>query len=130
MVPEEPGNTRDINDSESQAFKEAVIRLKRKQGLYVQETFGTVFLGPSLFRTSIDLPANVPVGPLTARVHLFREGILLDTFQSKVQLAREGVGRYIYDIAMGYPLFYGILTVFISAAAGWIASKSFSRRRS
>ena len=96
----------------------------------MQNEFGVVFVGKSLFRTTIDLPANVPVGPLTTRVHLFREGILLDTFESQVQLSREGVGRYLYNFAIGYPLLYGIAAVFVAGGAGWAASAFFSRRRS
>ena len=111
-------------------YKAAVIRLKQKQRLYVQDEFGVVFVGKSLFRATIDLPANVPVGPLTTRVHLFREGILLDTFTSKVQLSREGIGRYLYTFAIGYPFLYGIAAVFVAAGAGWAASAFFSRSRS
>lgn len=115
---------------QTRSFKNAIIRLKQKQGLYVQNEFGVVFVGKSLFRTTIALPANVPVGPLNTRIHLFREGILLDTFESQVQLSREGVGRYLYNFAIGYPLMYGIAAVFVAAGAGWAASAFFSRRRS
>ncbi len=130
MVFERQPGEPDAEQNVRRKSKSAIVRLKRKQGLYVEERFGTVFVGPSLFRTSINLPANVPVGPLTARVHLFRDGILLDTFESKVQLAREGIGRYIYNFAIGYPLFYGIFTVLIAAGSGWVASTYFSNRRS
>ncbi len=130
MIPTEIEERRADKKAELEAFKSAIIRLKRKQGLYVQDRFGTVFVGTSLFRASINLPANVPVGPLTARVHLFREGILLDTFESRVRLEREGLGRIVYTFAHGFPLLYGIFTVFIAAGAGWAASTYFSRRAS
>lgn len=119
-----------ISNKINKESKTAIVRLKHKQGLYVENRFGTIFVGPSLFRTSINLPANVPVGPLTARVHLFRDGILLDTFISKVQLSRKGIGRYIYNFASNYPVLYGFFTVVVAAGAGWGASKYFSRRRS
>ncbi len=122
-------SARDLKPDELAGFKRAVVRLKQKHGLYVQNEFGVAFVGKSLFRTTIDLPANVPVGPLRARVHLFREGILLDTFESTVQLAREGVGRFLYNFAVGFPLIYGIAAVFVAAGAGWAASTYFSRRR-
>ncbi|MGI9422637.1 MAG: TIGR02186 family protein [Hyphomicrobiaceae bacterium] len=118
-----------LPSAEVDQFKAGIIRNKQKQRLYVDSEFGVAFVGSNLFRTTIDLPANVPVGPLKARVHLFREGILLDTFESEVQLAREGVGRYLYNFAIGYPLIYGIVAVFVAAGAGWAASTYFSRRR-
>jgi uncharacterized protein (TIGR02186 family) len=129
LLPKDEKTAR-ISKGELPEFKAAVIRLKQKQGLYVQNEFGVVFVGKSLFRATIDLPANVPVGPLTSRVHLFREGVLLDTFQSQVQLSREGIGRYLYNFAIGYPLLYGIAAVLVAASAGWAASTFFSRRRS
>ncbi len=118
-----------VQESELNEFRAGILRNKQKQRLYVENEFGVVFVGDNLFRATIDLPANVPVGPLKTRVHLFREGILLDTFESEVQLAREGVGRYLYNFAIGYPLLYGIVAVIVAAGSGWAASTYFSRRR-
>ncbi|MGI9525334.1 MAG: TIGR02186 family protein [Hyphomicrobiaceae bacterium] len=129
MVPAR-GSAAHTSPDELANFQAAVVRLKQRQGLYVQNEFGVIFVGQSLFRTTIDLPANVPVGPLTASVHVFREGVLLDSFESQVQLEREGVGRFLYNVAIGYPLLYGIAAVFVAAGAGWAASAFFSRRRS
>ena len=119
-----------VDKSQLNEFKAGILRNKQKQRLYVENEFGVVFVGDNLFRATIDLPANVPVGPLKTRVHLFREGILLDTFESEVQLAREGVGRYLYNFAIDYPLLYGIFAVIVAAGSGWAASTYFSRRRS
>lgn len=118
-----------VEESELNEFRAGILRNKQQQRLYVDNEFGVVFVGDNLFRATIDLPANVPVGPLKTRVHLFREGILLDTFESEVQLAREGVGRYLYNFAIGYPLLYGIVAVIVAAGSGWAASTYFSRRR-
>ncbi|MEM6496305.1 MAG: TIGR02186 family protein [Pseudomonadota bacterium] len=118
-----------VQETELNEFRAGLLRNKQKQRLYVENEFGVVFVGDNLFRATIDLPANVPVGPLKTRVHLFREGILLDTFESEVQLAREGVGRYLYNFAIGYPLLYGIVAVIVAAGSGWAASTYFSRRR-
>ena len=37
------------------------------------------FIGRSLFRASVDLPVNVPIGRYTTNVYLFRDGKLLST---------------------------------------------------
>ena len=111
-------------------FREAVIRLKVRDGLYKQEDYGVAFVGgASLFRTTIDLPANIPVGTLTARVFLFRGGQVLDRFETQVRMQREGIERILYDFAFGYPLIYGIVAVLIAAGAGLAASSYFGRRR-
>ena len=119
-----------ITTSDLRKFKEAVIRLKVNSGLYVQSDYGVVFVGgASLFRTTIDLPANVPVGNLNARVLLFRKGQLLSQFKSQVRMQREGIERYMHDFAFGYPLLYGIAAVIVAAGAGLAASSYFNRRR-
>jgi uncharacterized protein (TIGR02186 family) len=106
-------------------FRSAVIRLKQKEGLYVQEQYGVVFIGRSLFRATIELPANVPVGPLVARVHLLREGQLLSTYTARVNLERQGIERVIYAFAFEHALLYGLFTVAVAVGAGLLASTLF-----
>ena len=110
------------------AFKEAVVRIREKDGLYFKADYAVIFIGKSLFRASIALPANVPVGPLTARVYLFREGELLSSFQQQVRLEREGLERLLYWFAMRYPALYGLVTVMVAIIAGLLASALFRRK--
>lgn len=116
-----------LTTADLQGFKNSVVRLKRRDGLYVREEYGVVFIGRSLFRASIDLPANVPVGPLSARVHLFREGQLLSTFTTRVVLQREGLERFLHAFAFENPLLYGIFTVVVAVSAGLLASTLLKR---
>jgi uncharacterized protein (TIGR02186 family) len=110
-------------------YKAAVVRLKSGQNLFLRNDYGVTFSGRSLFRSSIELPANVPVGPLTARIYLFRDGELLSRYQSRVVLAREGVERVLHEFAYGQPLIYGIFTVALSLSVGLLASALFNRRK-
>jgi uncharacterized protein (TIGR02186 family) len=119
-----------ITTADLRKFKEAVIRLKLNNRLYVQDDYGVLFVGgASLFRTTIDLPANIPVGTLNARVLLFRKGQMLSQFKTEVLMQREGVERFLHDFAFGYPLLYGIAAVLIAGGAGIAASSIFGRRR-
>ena len=103
-----------VSTADLEDFKASVIDIKRRSGLYFESQLGVAFIGPSLFRASINLPANVPVGPLVARVHLFRDGRLLHTFPARVNLRREGLERELFTFAFSYPLLYGLATVLIS----------------
>lgn len=114
-------------DAELKEYRESVIRIKGKDGLFVQVDYGVVFIGRSLFRASIDLPANVPVGPLVARVYLFREGLMLSRYIARVNLEREGVERLLHTFAMRHAWLYGLVTVLLAAASGLIASRLFRR---
>lgn len=108
-------------------FKAAVIRLKQAEGLYKQEQYGVAFIGRSLFRASIELPANVPVGPLVAKIYLLREGQLLSTYTSKVNLERQGLERLLHNFAFDQPLLYGLFTVGVAVGAGLLASTMLRR---
>jgi uncharacterized protein (TIGR02186 family) len=121
------GHRAGIPPEELADFKAAVLRLKQRERLYVRDEYGVIFIGRSLFRSSIDLPANVPVGQLTARVYLFREGQLLSAYTARFNMAREGIERILYDLAYRAPLVYGVFAVLIAVAAGLIASAVFRR---
>jgi uncharacterized protein (TIGR02186 family) len=117
-----------VTSDELLQFKSAVARLKESQGLFKQDDYGVVFTGRSLFRSKIELPATVPVGPLTASVYLFHEGELLSRYQARVTLEREGIERWLYAFAFDRPVLYGIMAVFLAVATGLVASALFHRR--
>lgn len=117
-----------VTTAELQEFAEAVVRLKQKDGLYVREEYGVVFIGRSLFRASVNLPANAPVGPLDVRVYLFRDGQILSTYTARVRLERQGLELLLHNFAFGQPLLYGIFTVTIAVGAGLVASAVFKRK--
>jgi uncharacterized protein (TIGR02186 family) len=116
-----------LSTADLSEFKSAVIRLKQKDGLYVQEQYGVVFIGRSLFRAKIELPANTPVGPLVARVLLLREGQLLSTYTSRVNLERQGLERLLHTFAFDQPLLYGFFTVAVAVGAALLATAMFRR---
>lgn len=108
-------------------FREAVVRLKERDRLYVTAEHGVIFIGRSLFRATITLPPNVPVGPLTARVMLFKDGALLGSYKSNVNMQREGLERFLYDSAFERPTFYALATILLAALAGLGAAFAFQR---
>ncbi len=119
--------TRSINASELRDFKTALSRLKVREGLYTNDDYGVTFSGRSLFRSTLALPANVPVGQLVARVYLFREGVLLNRFTTRVGLERTGIERFIYEAAHKSSWLYGIFVVIIAVLSGLAASMMFGR---
>lgn len=121
------GRVPTYSEDDLKEYKAAIVRLKQKDGLYITRDYGVAFIGRSLFRSSVTLPANVPVGPLTAKVFLFHQGEMLSQFTAHVTLQREGIERWLYEFAFGYPFLYGVFTVMIAVAAGLIASTVFRR---
>jgi uncharacterized protein (TIGR02186 family) len=121
------GQAQALSTEDLKEFRAAIIRLKKKQGLYVKDDYGVAFIGRSLFRASIELPANVTVGPFETRVYLFREEKLLSKYTVRLNLEREGLERHLHVFAFSYPTLYGLATVAIAVAAGLIASAAFRR---
>jgi uncharacterized protein (TIGR02186 family) len=127
MVPAPTAWRESLDPAEVASFREALVRLKERERLYVKSDFGVAFIGRSLFRATIALPPNVPVGPLTASVYLFKEGKLLGEYKSHVMLEREGVERFIHQFALNRSLLYGLLAVVMATAAGLAAAFAFPR---
>jgi uncharacterized protein (TIGR02186 family) len=108
-------------------FRRAVVRLKEKEGLYTAEPHGVTFIGRSLFRSTISLPATVNVGPFDTRVYLFKQERLVSQYNVRLNLEREGLERFLHDFAFKHSFWYGIATVLIALASGLAASAVFSR---
>lgn len=121
------GQKEAISSEDLKTYRDAIIRLKLNDRLYVNRDHGVAFTGKSIFRASILLPANVTVGPFDTKVYLFREEKLLSTYQVRLTLEREGLERYLHSFAYGLPTLYGIVTVIIAVGAGLLASTVFGR---
>jgi uncharacterized protein (TIGR02186 family) len=131
MVPSGRAYMNDPNPDAAPELHKAIVRLKERDKLYVTSNYGVVFIGRSLFRAAITLPPNVPVGPLTSRVYLFKSGKLLSKFESKVNLQRAGIERFLYEAAFERPVLYAVTTIafalFAGLAAAFAANRFMSR---
>lgn len=116
-----------ISTEDLKQYRDAIIRLKLNDRLYVNREHGVAFTGKSIFRAGIVLPANVTVGPFDTKVYLFREEKLLSSYQVRLTLEREGMERYLHAFAYSLPTLYGFVTVMIAVGAGLLASTVFRR---
>jgi uncharacterized protein (TIGR02186 family) len=115
------------DDVEDAKYRSAVIRLKKKQKLFQEHDDGVAFVGRSLFRGTVALPVNVPIGRYTADVYLFRDGELISKSQSTLEVNKAGIERLIYRHAFTHPLLYGLLAVLIAVLAGLAGWFAFRR---
>lgn len=114
-------------DAELAAYRAAIIRIKQSEGLYYYNPKGVTFVGRNLFRATIDLPSNVPVGLYASDVYLLREKEVLSHNRSQLKIGKQGFERFVFSAAFDYPVLYGIIAVIIAIAAGLLAS-ALSRR--
>lgn len=113
--------------SEIETFKKAVIKLKKEDKLFVEDWGGVRFLGNTLFRATVELPAIVRVGNYSADVYLFRDGKLVHVQNSPLFISKSGFERLIYKMAQERPTTYGIIAVIIALFCGWLAATLFRK---
>jgi len=117
------GAPAEIEDAET--FTEALIRIRKASDLYQLKENTVLVSEDTLFRTSVALPANLTEGAYTTRIFLTRGGAVLDAYETRIDVQKVGLERWIYTLAHERPLIYGILSLAIAIAAGWGASAIF-----
>jgi uncharacterized protein (TIGR02186 family) len=110
-------------------FRDAAIHIGIRQRQYVRHDGGIAFVGKSLFRGQIDLPATVPVGQLDVSMFLFRGGQVVARHENRVTLARQGFENLTYEFAHRHSLLYGLATVALATLVGLASSYIVSLRR-
>ena len=109
------------------AFRSAFVRLRTQRGLYREETSAVTFLTPTLFRTGIPLPAEVPIGTYTVEIKLFSDGALITHTETAFDIVKVGFEQFVATTARQDGLLYGLFTAFMALMTGWMASIVFRR---
>lgn len=109
------------------AFSDALRGVKKRTGLYSIRPGGVQFLSKSLFRATLSLPANVPVGYHKARAFLFKEGEFIQETSSGLQIVKSGMEQAVFDAAHNHGFFYGLFAVFLAIVTGWLGRLMFQR---
>ncbi len=106
-------------------FVIAMLRLRDENGLYRLDQGKVEFLEETLFRTDVILPANLTDGEYRVRIFLTRDGRVVDTQERIIGVRKEGLERFLYNLAHERPLISGIVAVLLAVVAGWAASAAF-----
>ena len=125
LMPPEYSPTREFPSYNP--FREAALRLKREEGLYRDELSTITFLNDSMFRSTVDLPANVEVGKYEVTVHLFRGGALLHSASQPLNIAKSGFEQMAFGMSRNHSMIYGMICVVIALFMGWFAGVVFRR---
>lgn len=111
----------------AQAWREALVRNKQREGLYPTEVEKVSFLGDRLFRTEVVFPDSVPTGPYLVNVYVVKDkkDIEGETFTLKVE--KSGIEAEIFDFAHQQGALYGIIAILVALVAGWLAHVAFRK---
>ncbi|MEM7441942.1 MAG: TIGR02186 family protein [Pseudomonadota bacterium] len=110
-------------------FREALIRNFQHDDLYVDDLGVVTFLGPNLFRATIEFPTNVPTGQYTVSVYLIRDGDIVTAQTSPLVVSKIGLGANIFDFSRRNAAAYGLLAIAMAVFFGWLASIVFRSPR-
>ena len=108
-------------------FSGALKQLNRKSGRYSDESGTVEFISPNLFRASLKLPANVPVGKHKARAFLFRNGAFIKENSTGLQIEKAGFEQELVIFSQKNSVWYGLGAIAAAMLIGWLGRVIFRR---
>ena len=100
---------------------------KLATGLYRERIGGVQFLSSTLFRATVDLPPNVPVGTHKARAFLFKHGEFVKETSANLAIVKAGFEQSVYEAAHEYSFYYGLFAVMLAMVTGWLGRVIFRK---
>lgn len=108
-------------------FREAFLRIKRDEGLYWERPGSVSFIGDSIFRSTVEIPANAPIGFYSVSTFLFADGALLARSEESFRIERVGFEQMTFAFAHEEAFIYGLVCVALALFTGWLAGVIFRR---
>jgi uncharacterized protein (TIGR02186 family) len=109
-------------------FEAGLLDLRRRQGLYAEHAGGVEISGGVLYRATISIPSQVPVGTYTAETFLVDRGRVLAAATRDIEIDKSGFERFVALAARRHAFLYGLVSVLLSLGLGYAAGALFRRR--
>ncbi|HVW57342.1 MAG TPA: TIGR02186 family protein [Rhizobiaceae bacterium] len=104
---------------EVKEFTQALRTLKKASALYSVNPGGVEFLSSTLFRATLPLPPDIPVGTHIARAYLFRSGQFVMQKSAQLEIVKSDFERSVYETAHNHSFYYGAFCVLLAMGIGW-----------
>lgn len=114
-----------IEVPDTDRFAAAMVRLRERASLYQSREGAVLLEEDTLFRAELVLPSNLVEGDYATRIFLLREGLVVDRYETVIEVRKVGLERFLFTLAHTQPIAYGLLSLTIAIAAGWFASAAF-----
>ena len=109
-------------------FEAGLLDLRSRRGLYQENPHGVEISGGVLYRATITIPSQVPVGTYTAETFLIDRRKVIAAATRDIQIDKSGFERTVALAARRHRFLYGLTCVVLSLALGWAAAAAFRRR--
>lgn len=110
-------------------FLLALLRVRTQEDRYRVLEGKVELTEDTLFRTDVELPANLIEGEYKVRIFLLRDQKVVALQERVVGVRKVGLERFIFKLAHEQPLIYGLVSLVLAALAGWAASTAFRLMR-
>jgi uncharacterized protein (TIGR02186 family) len=115
------------NAATIEEFTAALRERKRATGLYSERIGGVQFLSQSLFRATLQLAPNVPVGTHRARAFLFKNGVFIKESSAQLAILKAGFEQRVFRYAQDHGFLYGLFAVALAFVTGWLGRVVFRK---
>lgn len=115
-----------IEPKEQRRFSAGLVDLMRREGFYREDQGGVKMSGQVLYQARIGLPSSVQTGTYTAETFAIRDGKVVASAITRVDVTKEGFERFVAVAAEDNGLLYGLFAVLVSVGMGWIAGRLFA----
>jgi uncharacterized protein (TIGR02186 family) len=109
----------------SDDFIAALRRIRVADGSYRLDENSVTLKEQTLFRADVQLPANLTEGAYRVRILLTRNGAVVDSSDQHIFVHKDGVERYLFNMAKQQSFLYGLASLTMAVVAGWAASAGF-----
>jgi len=123
-----PQSTSTHKAARAELFRQAVVRERARAHLFTETPSGVEFLGYSLFRVHVPVPAGAPRGQYTAEVYLFRDGVVMSAQSTPLFVDQTGLERNLFNFAHNEPIGYGLAAVIMAVLLGYLSSLIFRQQ--
>jgi uncharacterized protein (TIGR02186 family) len=109
-------------------FEAGLLDLRERSGLYAENPHGVEITDRVLYRATISIPSQVPVGTYTAETFLIDNRKVVAAATRDIEISKTGFERFVALAARRHRFLYGLVAVLLSLAFGWAAAAAFRRR--
>ncbi|MFP5330110.1 MAG: TIGR02186 family protein [Alphaproteobacteria bacterium] len=109
-------------------FEAGLLDLRSREGLYSENLDGVEISGGVLYRATIAIPSQVPVGTYVAETFLIDDRKVVAVATREIEIGKIGFERFVALAARRHSIVYGLFAVVLSIALGWGAAAIFRRR--
>jgi uncharacterized protein (TIGR02186 family) len=109
-------------------FEAGLLDLRKRSKLYAEHPHGVEISDHVLYRATISIPSQVPVGTYTAETFLIDNHKVVAAATRDIEISKTGFERFVALAARRHRFLYGLVAVVLSLAFGWVAAAVFRRR--